>query len=151
MIHLSRCISGFSRLDQIRRYHPWLCMLAPWSRQHIVGFSHGICSTASALISLYRCRQAIKTISPLINAKSMLPMVFSRLTPLLSSRLVVDYLTRRRLVNRFISKPSRPIIALCMHVPSAYPHQENNMLLGLLEVLESAGLTGLTRASVKFL
>jgi hypothetical protein len=30
-------------------------------------------------------------------------------------------------------------------------HQENNMLLGSLEVLESAGLTGLTRASVKFL
>jgi len=29
-------------------------------------------------------------------------------------------------------------------------HQENNMLLGLLELLESAGLTGLTGASLKF-
>jgi hypothetical protein len=30
-------------------------------------------------------------------------------------------------------------------------HQENSTLLGLLEVLESAGLTGLTRASFIFL
>ena len=28
-------------------------------------------------------------------------------------------------------------------------HQENNMLLGLLEVLESAGLTGVARSSFK--
>ena len=30
-------------------------------------------------------------------------------------------------------------------------HQENNMLLELLEVLESAGLTGVTRTSFIFL
>ena len=36
-------------------------------------------------------------------------------------------------------------------IPNWKLHQENNMLLGSLEVLESAGLTGLTRASVKFL
>ena len=34
-------------------------------------------------------------------------------------------------------------------VSRAKAHQENNMLLGSLEMLESAGLTGLTRASVK--
>ena len=32
-----------------------------------------------------------------------------------------------------------------------HSHQENNTLLGLLELLETAGLTGLTRASFKFL
>ena len=30
-------------------------------------------------------------------------------------------------------------------------HQENNMLLGPLEVLESAGLTGVARSSFKIL
>ena len=40
---------------------------------------------------------------------------------------------------------------LQMRGESIDSHQENNMLLGSLEVLESAGLTRLTRASFNFL
>ena len=35
--------------------------------------------------------------------------------------------------------------------PYLTEHQENNMLLGPLEVLESAGLTGVARSSFKIL
>ena len=36
-------------------------------------------------------------------------------------------------------------------IPKWKAHQENNILLGSLEVLESAGLTGVARSSFKFL
>jgi len=51
------------------------------------------------------------------------------------------------------SKPNCPVkkwLGSIVYLLYFCYHQENNMLLGSLEVLESAGLTGLTRASFNF-
>ena len=55
-------------------------------------------------------------------------------------------------VDSLITHTPHNAYSLITHNFGSYQtHQENNTLLGSLELLESAGLTGLTRASFKFL
>jgi hypothetical protein len=53
------------------------------------------------------------------------------------------------LLNVYLSSTLTMVDHKTLH--TQLPHEENDTLLGSLELLESAGLAGLTRASLKFL